>query len=223
MPCNQEQPDLSTATAIIGYVEQMIESVRNGLADSSLTVPAARSAIDELPLTKSKTVELGGSVIGERAVDATASHIVSTGIPVSPNDSEPPATPVEEIVAGLEEEEGDSPQSDEAELKTYGKWQFLPAQVRFGALSPFPLVDLPRRILQRLVETTNPDGWISWKNLADDAWEKDADPNREAVIKGVSRLKSELKNGLGIQCPSDPIESMGQKNDLSYRIAPSLR
>ena len=286
VPCNPDEPDLSSPQLVVAIVEQLIESARSMLCDrqSDASVPSALASAamagsggeQQQSTTCSPIVrpehrgdEESSPAGGEADVLNRSSCVLPTGdgassefdVANTPQAARDGTVPTKALVSSNRVEasggvdstqmndrgsgpiDADAPQpadttpdhgADQAahspqtgppveEPEKIGNWRFWPVQVEFKDNTRFGLTDQPRAILKCLLQTKNPDGWVGWTRLANDAWEKDAEPDSKAVITGVSRLRAKLKKGLENQCPSDPITSQGSKTDLSFRIDSSLR
>ena len=180
------------------------------------------------------TEQLGEDVSVRQPVTATENLVTPAGTII-------PLTPTAPIVGVTLNENGPT-QTDEGSssskdgdlitpmpvppaigLETFGKWEFWPTEVQFKDNGRLPLTGVERAILERLLRTKNPEGWVNWTVLASEAWDSDADPDRKVVIAGVYRL-NKYSREYAKKCGSNKlVSSCGGKGDLSYRIDPLLK
>ena len=186
------------------------------------------------PLNGDSTEQLGEDVSVRQPVTATENLVTPAGTII-------PLTPTAPIVGVTLNENGPT-QTDEGSssskdgdlitpmpvppaigLETFGKWEFWPTEVQFKDNGRLPLTGVERAILERLLRTKNPEGWVNWTVLASEAWDSDADPDRKVVIAGVYRL-NKYSREYAKKCGSSKlVSSYGGKGDLSYRIEPLLK
>ncbi|MCX7406671.1 MAG: hypothetical protein NTZ32_01150 [Planctomycetales bacterium] len=229
VPCNSNEPVLSTASTIVEIVEQLIESARKTIAANA---PSLLTALNyEYQWTPPGSPNDGTERKDQKVTSPAGGEAgIKSGDSGTPQQNAGESGSAGGHKSSLEGKkltpDGEGPALKGKDL-TRSKWNFsLPVDVTYGDSCTFRLVDLSRKLFARLVNTNNPQGWVNWKSLADDVWtnnknNKNKTIQRMTVIKGIDRLNVILQSGL--KCDHKPIKSDGTIDDLCYRIDPSLR
>lgn len=229
--------DVLTLTAITTSPLSALSDGHQQSATGSLTVGSVRQHREGTPFAGGGTVALNDYSTEHRVEDVSARlPVATTGTlaatlqtenttphaVVMPDENGP--TQIGEGSSGSKNGDVTPPMSDPpaSESERIGSWECCPTQVKDSGW--LVLHDLPGAVFKLLLQTKNPDGWVTWESLGDGAWDQGPGPEgRNLVIAVVYRLNTISHDYAKDRGSKRLVHSRGRLDRLSYRIDPTLK